>query len=370
MDGVSIVFDEMIGRRTRVGDLAEQQTSTHAKAASALDSGQWAAAAKYAEFMVDEADVCFRLYRQWIADLKAFLRASGIDGDEVERADAAILEKCALPDGSPFDAHRHWDRFRGEVHEFVALSYRETAADAHVMLDRLTETWRQTHDRDVDHIYGLMSEVQDRLGGQGIADMYQKLLLPLFAWRYDKFDIDKNPWDEALNTLVLVCIEAARGHLFGPGRRGEVELVEHEDRFVLRFDPCGSGGRVVRGDEIEGTPSRMEPPYGWSVSEEPASWNHYTKVVCLYCAHCIVLMEEMPMDRFGYPVRAIDPPIYSADPSSNNQKCQYTMYKDPTAVPVEIYERVGRRKPSEFGSSHFDSPTLPDADSFGLPGKG
>ena len=79
---------------------------------------------------------------------------------------------------------------------------------------------------------------------------------------------------------------------------------------MLRFDPCGSGGRTVRGDEIEGTPPRMEAPYNWSVSQEEHSWNHDQKGVCHYCAHCIVLMEEMPIDRFGYPVRVIDPPIY------------------------------------------------------------
>jgi hypothetical protein len=27
------------------------------------------------------------------------------------------------------------------------------------------------------------------------------------------------------------------------------------------------------------------------------------------------------------------------------------MYKDPTAVPDEVYERCGRTKPSEFGSA-------------------
>jgi len=371
MEGVTVVFDEMIGRRTRVGDLAEQQISTYQKAKDALGQGEWAAAAKYAEFMVDEGDVCFRLYRQWISDLKTFLLKSGVDKGELARVDEEILAKCHLPDGSPFDAHKHWDLFRSQVHDFVACAYREQPEAALEKLDQLKETWRQTHDRDVDHIYGLMSEVQDRCGGQGIADMYQKLLLPLFAWRYDKFDIDKHPWDEALETLVTVCMEAARGHLFGPGRRGEVEVIEDEEKIVLRFDPCGSGGRVVRGDEIEGTPPRMQEPYGWKVSEEPASWNHYTKGVCLYCAHCIVLMEEMPMDRFGYPVRVIDPPVYNEDDVANSaQKCQYTMYKDPTAVPVEIYTRVGREKPTAFGSSHFDAPELPDADAFGLPGKG
>ena len=172
----------------------------------------------------------------------------------------------------------------------------------------MKETWRQCHDRDVDHTYALMSLVKEQLGEAAIRDMYDRVLLPLFVWRYEKFDIDKYPWDESLEILMLVACEAMRGHLVGPERTGDMELIELEDRYILRFDPCGSGQRTIRGDWIEGTPPRMEPPYDWTVTEEPHTWNHGTPGVCLYCTHCIILMEEMPMDRFGYPVRVVDPP--------------------------------------------------------------
>ena len=78
------------------------------------------------------------------------------------------------------------------------------------------------------------------------------------------------------------------------------------------------------------------------------------------------------MDRFGYPTRVIDPPVYpdtDKDPAVR-QKCQWSMYKDPTTVPEEYYERVGRKKPDVFGSSHFDVGGLPDAGALGLPGIG
>jgi hypothetical protein len=217
-----------------------------------------------------------------------------------------------------------------------------------------------------------MSAVQERFGSQGIVGMYEKLLVPLFSWRYQKFDIDQHPWDEGLETLMLVACEAMRGHLVGPERTGDFELVEEDDRFVVRFDPCGSGQRTIRGDWIENTPARMEPPYNWQVTQEEASWNHYQKGICLYCAHCIILMEEMPIDRFGYPVRVVDPPIYpDTDRDANRrQQCQWTMYKDPTNTPEEVYVRVGRTKPTVFGSSNFEADDLPDAGSLGLPGMG
>ena len=219
---------------------------------------------------------------------------------------------ATLPDGSPWQPRKHWDRFLSEVQDFTAATYREQPSEAKRRLDVMKETWRQCHDRDVDHTYALMSLVKEQLGEPAIRDMYDRVLLPLFVWRYEKFDVDKYPWDESLEILMLVACEAMRGHLVGPERTGDMELVELEDRFVLRFDPCGSGGRTLRGDSIEGTPPRMQPPYDWTVTEEPHTWNHNTPGVCLYCTHCIILMEEMPMDRFGYPVRVIDPPVYDA----------------------------------------------------------
>jgi hypothetical protein len=45
------------------------------------------------------------------------------------------------------------------------------------------------------------------------------------------------------------------------------------------------------------------------------------------------------------------------------------MYKDPTAVPAEVYERVGRIKGELFGSVANAAPKLPDA-GVNLPGSG
>ncbi len=152
-----------------------------------------------------------------------------------------------------------------------------------------------------------------------------------------------------------------------------MELVEYEDRFVLRFDPCGSGQRTVRGDWIEGTPPRMEAPYDWTVVEGEYPWTHYKSGVCLYCVHCIVLMEEMPIDRFGYPVRVIDPPTYpdtDRDPKVR-QKCQWHDVQGPDHGPrgvlhpgrpdqADPVRLAGRRAPASCRSSTWGCPALAD----------
>jgi hypothetical protein len=365
-----IAFSEIVGRRLRMGAWEDQKVSTYRKIREAVDAQAWDEAAALAHYFVDEAQTCFAIYRQWLGDLTEFLLDNGVDAEELARADAEIVAKLALPDGGPFDPRRQWDAFLTDMETLVAHCHRREPTEALTALDTMKETWRQCHDRDADHAYGLMNEVKVRLGEGAIARMFDRVLMPLFAWRYDKFDIDKHPWDESLETLMLVGCEAMRGHLVGPERTGDFELIETDDRFILRFDPCGTGGRTLRPDEIEGTPPRMEEPYGWAVSEEPHSWNHFEPGVCLYCAHCIVLQEEMPIDRFGYPLRIIDPPRWTPDPAdpARRQGCQWQLFKDVAAIPEEYYTRVGRRKPASMGSSATGAAPLEDAG--GMPGTG
>lgn len=365
-------YSELLQRRVRLGRWEDQKVSTFRLVHDCLDQARWDQATELATCFLDEAAVCWHLYRQWLADLEQFLCDQGTSDADLVDLRERFSELTRLPDGSPFDSHRQWEKVQQLIEELRAAASRHDPQAAKAAMDQAKEIWRQTHDRDVDRTYGYMSEVAERYGDDAIPQMYERVLLPLFAWRYEKFDIDKHPWDEGLETLMYVACEAMRGHLVGPERTGDFELIEEDDRFILRFDPCGSGGRTVRGDRIEGTQPRMEPPYEWRVTQEERDWNHYQKGVCLYCAHCIILMEQMPMDRFGYPVRVIDPPVYpDTDPDpQRRQRCQWTMFKDPTAVPAELYTRAGREKPSVFGSKAHGVVDLPNPESFGFPGSG
>ncbi len=50
-------------------------------------------------------------------------------------------------------------------------------------------------------------------------------------------------------------------------------------------------------------------------------------------------------------------------------KCQWQMFKDPTKVPAEYYERTGRTKPEVFGSTALGSPSLGEV-TVAMPGSG
>ena len=50
-----------------------------------------------------------------------------------------------------------------------------------------------------------------------------------------------------LEELVIRYAEVARAHWSGPGEVGSCTIKEDEEKYVMTFDPCGSGGRLRRG---------------------------------------------------------------------------------------------------------------------------
>jgi hypothetical protein len=346
-DGV-LTFSDVLGRRVRSGEAKAQKVSTLDLIEQALEARHFEKAAELADFFKDEAEVVHLIYRDWLPKLIDFFRARGVDDDELTAINERILGLIKTPDGRPFHARRLWAEFEGDVRNFILACGRGDADDARTGLATVHAHWVTLHDHDVDHIYGLMDAIVRKWGEAAMADVWEHMIGGLFSSRYAKFDTSQYSWEESLPTNIYLAIEAMRGHLVGPGRRGNVELEEDEHRYTLRFDPCGSGGHIVRGDqEVELTPSRMEPPYEWAVLQEEHDFGWNKKGVCLYCTNCCVVMQLKPIDTFGYPVRVVEPPTY---PDRKDAKCTWHIYKDPRLVPERYYEDVGRTKPAHLRS--------------------
>jgi hypothetical protein len=103
----------------------------------------------------------------------------------------------------------------------------------------------------------------------------------------------------------------------------------------------------MRGDEIEGTGSRVLAPYEFGVTQERHDWAWGETGVCYYCAHCCITLEMLPEERWGHPVRVVDPPLWggAADAEPTRRKCSWTVYKSLEAIPESAYQRIGRTKP-------------------------
>jgi hypothetical protein len=137
---------------------------------------------------------------------------------------------------------------------------------------------------------------------------------------------------------VQVTSEIMRSHYCGPGQDGEIEVVDRGNHFAIVMDPCGSGGRMRRGDPVEQSPSRLKSPYkfGKTSKSYPESWGKTgVPYYCIHCAHNEILSME-----FGeYPLWVTG---YQDDA---NKPCEWRFYKNPEDIPKEYFERVGRRKP-------------------------
>ncbi len=223
---------------------------------------------------------------------------------------------------------------------------RELAAPTDVALegvDRFVEHWRVLYDRCIDYLAGLLNAVLTHLGEDQLEKLYRgRLVEPVFADKYQRYDVSSHPWAEMFDYLVYISVDGRRAHLSGPNRVGEVDVEEYEDRVVISIDPCSSGGRLQRGEPLDGTGSRAEAPYFFRTLEKEHDWAWGRKGVCAYCAHCCLLHTKLPIERFGYPLRVIEPPVY---PNRKDAKCTWTMYRRLEDVPAEAFAEVGERKP-------------------------
>ena len=247
--------------------------------------------------------------------------------------------------GESFDIHAGWAAYRAAIADVEAACGAGDAAAAREHLERARTLWLETHDRGCDLVYGMLDLVVRHLGERRIGPLWDELMAPMYE-TYDVYDSATHPWPRSMHRLILIAALSLRGHLSGPGRMGAIEITwRSTDRWVLSFDPCGSGGRTYRDDDPKGP--RMEPPYGFAVTTEAHDWAWAKKGVCVYCVHCCQLNQRMPIRRFGYPTRVIDPPTWPE--ARQGGVCRWSVYKDPALVPEQAYTSVGYEKPAAAG---------------------
>jgi len=114
-------------------------------------------------------------------------------------------------------------------------------------------------------------------------------------------------------------VEIQRAH------KGELTITEEPDKYVVRCDPCGTGGRVRRTRSV----GILNKAYPWSWSKTG---------VPIYCTHCCTYFEIFAIELRGYPIAVILPGDKPEDP------CIQLFYKKPELIPEEYFTRVGKTK--------------------------
>jgi hypothetical protein len=213
------------------------------------------------------------------------------------------------------------------------------ADEALKRLDELSTESREGINAYQDWVWGLLTYIADRWGEDEVPDAIRATAS---GWFRPFHDLCRRLEPADRVRLVAEGMRAQRG---GPGLEGSVEVVEEEERWVLTFDPCGSGGRMRRGHELSGPP-RTEPPWNMGVTKEAHDWSWGQAGVPYYCVHCCVVHELMTAEwGDGYPLWVTD---FDQDP---DKPTVWYVYKDPERIPEEFFTRVGRRKPAPSGGA-------------------
>jgi len=141
---------------------------------------------------------------------------------------------------------------------------------------------------------------------------------------------------------IRLFAEGMRAHRCGPGESGNIKIWEEEKRYVMEFDPCGSGGRQRRTGELDELPPRDGEPFNLGKTKKavPMAWQK--KDVPYYCLHCSVWHEMMMIEKIGFPVKITD---YQDDPGV---PCRWFFYKNPKDIPEEYFTRLGKQKSDEL----------------------
>ncbi len=192
---------------------------------------------------------------------------------------------------------------------------------------------KSLHDLFCDWIWDMLTKTAEKDGEEAAYQLCratQKTWMMRRTW--------KGLLKMSVEDRVRINAEVMRSHRCGPKQDGEIEIIEEQDRISIKMDPCGSGGRMRRGDPVAGTPSRLGPPYNFGVTKQAHPWSWGRKNVPFYCIHCAI-NEILPIEWGGYPLWVTG---YSDDAS---KPCYWHFYKKPDLIPDEYFNRLGFKKP-------------------------
>jgi hypothetical protein len=319
-----------------------QTESTYALARRAITAGDAPEGARRIRQMLGEAAEGRELFPLFIERARRFLLGRGVTAAAVAGEEHRILSLLGATADGALDMPRQWAstaEVAARAEQACLAGDRRAASE---LVEELRSAWVTVHDRFCDIVCALFSLAAGELGESVVGAMWDDAIADMYPTR-DEYGAERRPWAESVELLLADAAVSLRGHLSGPGRAGEVSLREEEDRWVFRFEPCGSGGRTMRADANADGAARVGPPFGFRVTTQEHDWAWRTKGVCLYCAHCCQLQERASITRLGYPVRVVEPPVWGT--TEPRDYCTWSVYKDPQLVPAEAYRRVGATKP-------------------------
>jgi hypothetical protein len=312
---LKLEYNANVGLVMRMDDIGTIGVSTFIMLENAFQSGRITEALALADYYLKELRIMHDILMTWAQDIMRFMlqRDTGAENALAQMLSGVICKP--------------WRDFEFGIAPLNTLKAAVEGGDAGRVTTALERLWLEfkiPHDVLVAWINEMLNYLAQRTERdvlESILDTHQSI----WGDRYATWD-KMTSWEK-----VALTVEGMRGHLSGASRKGDVLVREEDDRFVIAFDPCGTGGVLRRGD-----PESGRAPYQTSgMNQEPHAWTWGKVGVHWYCSHCAIAMEWLPGRKRGYPFRPLDHTL------DHNAPCVWYIYKNETQTREEHFSRTG-----------------------------
>jgi hypothetical protein len=304
---MKIERSEALGRDIRRDEGNELTVSTWDGVRAALREGNTGEALKAFDYGCAEAKMMHESAIKFAND--ALTRFSQVAKEDETWRTLKALQDPMLKRGA--DIAAHWQKVRADIQ----AGNREAALKG---LDTGCAEAMAAHDAGISYADDALTHLAKTAGEDEVNTVIRARYAPVIQ-----------QWLKAtpgVRESIERAVEYQRAHF------GETSLREEKDRFVVTCNPCGSGGRLRRTKTV----ARSQQAHDWT-------WNKAD--VPLYCTHCTVMWEQLPMEIRGIPIRLNVPPKKDGDP------CVHLYYKNAEDIPDEYFDRVSRsRTPAAPGT--------------------
>src|SRR5581483_9865626 len=312
---LKLEYNANVGRMMRLDDISTIGVSTYAMLEECVRAGKTQDALALSDYYLQELRIMHNILMTWTQDIIRFMlkRDTGAANPMAQTLSSAICK--------PWFAFEFGVAPQKTLQEAIQAGDAERASAA---LERLWLEFKIPHDVFVAWINELLNYLA-QTGESQVAYSILETHESIWGDRYRTWD-QMTPWEK-----VALTVEGMRGHVSGADRKGSVLVREEPDRFVIAFDPCGTGGVLRRGD-----PETGRAPFQTNgMNREPHAWTWGKVGVHWYCSHCALAMEWLPGRKRGHPLRPLDHTL------EHNAPCVWYVYKDETQTREEHYSRTG-----------------------------
>lgn len=307
----ALVDSRSFGRVIRLDAPATQGVATCWFTLSAFDDGNAELAVRYARYERDEfRRLANTVLGGWLGDLIDWTVAADWSGEQAAHLLRAMRQQT-------------WARFDRLADIGLAQAEKAIAAGDRDWLDAALETMREAHissnDLAVRFIQDLLTAVGQAEGDEKVEATLRVSYEHIWKERYELW------FRLSGHERLALSSEGMRAHYGGPERKGDFTVREFDDRFVMRFDPCGTG-QVMRRGVDERDPVSYLPVIELGRTRSAHAWAQNVEGMPYYCTHCPALMEHFPTETFGGPLR---PVYFDLDP---NVPCTWSVPKPESAA--------------------------------------